>query len=154
MILITTTIATEARKQKEAEGQDEEEDDEDEDVDKDTASRFVARLLRFLFNGCKSKDKVTRFRVVQCIAEMVAHLGEVTYVHWLVMALKLAQLKRSNKTYEALRACLLERIRDKENPVRVQAAIALSKLCGSDSPEEEPKVTDVMIDVLIHDTSA
>ena len=78
--------AMEAKKQQEAERQDDEEED---DEDTDTSSRFVARLLRFLFKGCNSKDKVTRFRVVQCIAEMVAHLGEVRYVPQSGVALKL-----------------------------------------------------------------
>ena len=55
--------------------------DIEEDIDEDTmASRFVSRLLRFLFKGCLAKDKIIRFRVVQCIAEMVAHLGDVEYV--------------------------------------------------------------------------
>ena len=54
-----------------------------------------------------------------------------------------------------LRDNLLERVRDKESPVRVQAAIALSKLCGSeDDPNEEPKITDIIIDVLTYDTAA
>lgn len=71
----------EDKKQKQAERASRgEEEDEDED-EENTASRFVSRLLRFLFKGCRSKDKVIRFRVVQCIAEMVAHLGEVKYVH-------------------------------------------------------------------------
>ena len=56
------------------------EGDEDDDEDETTTSRFVSRLLKFLFKGCQAKDKVIRFRVVQCIAEMVAHLGEVEYV--------------------------------------------------------------------------
>ena len=60
-----------------AQGEDEGEDEDDEET---TTSRFVSRLLRFLFKGCQAKDKVIRFRVVQCIAEMVAHLGEVEYV--------------------------------------------------------------------------
>ncbi|GJE85117.1 condensin complex subunit 3 [Phanerochaete sordida] len=114
---------------------DEEEGDEPDDDS--TAARFSARLLRFLLKGCEAKDKVIRFRVVQCIAEMVAHLGEL-----------------DDKVYEALRDNLLERVRDKESVVRVQAAIALSKLCGTEDPDEEPKVTDVIIDVLAHDTAA
>jgi hypothetical protein len=37
----------------------------------------------------------------------------------------------------------------------VQAAIALSKLCGSEEdPNEEPKITDVIIDVLTFDAAA
>ncbi|EKM57502.1 uncharacterized protein PHACADRAFT_90256 [Phanerochaete carnosa HHB-10118-sp] len=112
--------------------------EEDEPDDDTPASRFVSRLLRFLFKGCQAKDKIIRFRVVQCIAEMVAHLGEI-----------------DDDIYNLLRGNLLERIRDKENPVRVQAAIALSKLCGSeDDPTEEPKITDVIIDILTYDTAA
>lgn len=50
---------------------------------------------------------------------------------------------------------MLERIRDKESSVRVQAAIALSKLCGSEeNPDEEPKITDIIIDVLTYDSAA
>ena len=50
--------------------------------------------------------------------------------------------------------CLLERIHDKEAPVRVQAVIALSKLCGSEDPSEEPNITEVLMDTLSYDTSA
>ena len=61
----------------------------------------------------------------------------------------------SDDVYSLLRDNLLERVRDKESPVRVQAAIALSKLCGSeDDPDEEPKITDVIVDVLTYDTAA
>lgn len=52
----------------------------DEDEDDTTASRFVARILRYLCKGSVAKDKVVRFRVVQCIAEMISHLGEIEYV--------------------------------------------------------------------------
>ena len=61
----------------------------------------------------------------------------------------------SEDIYNLLRESLLERVRDKETPVRVQAAIALSKLCGSEEdPDEEPKITDVIVDVLTFDQSA
>ena len=48
------------------------EDDEDT-----TASRFVSRLLKFLFQGFLAKDKSVRYRVLQLVAEMVSHLGEI-----------------------------------------------------------------------------
>lgn len=51
--------------------------DEDEDT---TASRFIARVLKFLLAGCVAKDKAVRFRVVQCIADMISHLGEIECV--------------------------------------------------------------------------
>jgi condensin complex subunit 3 len=57
-----------------------------------------------------------------------------------------------------LRAALIERVNDKEIPVRVQAVIALSKLCGSEDPSElskgEQTVSDILIDILAHDTSS
>jgi condensin complex subunit 3 len=55
----------------------EEEHDEDEDT---PASRFVARLLKFLLRGFVAKDKSVRFRSVYLVAEMVSHLGEIEYV--------------------------------------------------------------------------
>lgn len=50
---------------------------QDEDEDDTTASRFVARLLKFLFKGFLAKDKSVRYRVLQLVAEMVSHLGEI-----------------------------------------------------------------------------
>ena len=55
-------------------------EDEDEDDDNDTASRFVARLLKFLQKGCHAKEKTVRYRVTQCLAEIVSHLGELECV--------------------------------------------------------------------------
>jgi condensin complex subunit 3 len=54
-----------------------EEDDEDTDT---TASRFIARLLKFLLKGFLAKDKIVRYRVIFIVAEMVAHLGELECV--------------------------------------------------------------------------
>jgi condensin complex subunit 3 len=63
----------------------------------------------------------------------------------------------SEEIYADLRAALLERVNDRETPVRVQTVIALSKLCGSEDPSEvaegEPAVSDVLLDILAHDTS-
>ena len=58
-----------------------------------------------------------------------------------------------------LRASLLDRVRDKETPVRLQAVIALARLQrgeeGSDDlGEDEENLTDVLIDVLQHDPIA
>ena len=72
MVLIVSPFTHVAHEERQKEGLDEDDDT--------TASRFVARLLKFLFRGSLAKDKVARFRAVQCIAEMVAHLGEIEYV--------------------------------------------------------------------------
>jgi condensin complex subunit 3 len=60
--------------------------------------------------------------------------------------------------YKELRGALIERVNDKEIPVRVQAVIAISKLCGTEHPSEvskgEQTVSDMLIDILAHDTSS
>jgi len=68
--------------------------------------------------------------------------------------------------YELLRSCLLERIRDKEPSVRVQAVIALSKLQNSatiesdldleasEDDEEEVSPTKALLRIMTHDASA
>ena len=134
-----------AHEEREREGLDDEDDT--------TASRFVSRLLKFLFKGTLAKDKTARFRAVQCIAEMVAHLGEIECVTILISVYFTLITFCSEDVYENLRSCLLERISDKEPPVRVQTVIALSKLCGSEDPSEEPNITDVLIDTLTYDPS-
>ena len=52
---------------------------------------------------------------------------------------------------------MVERVRDKEAPIRVQAVIALSKLAPSEDiselDDDEPSITDVLVVALTHDTS-
>lgn len=48
----------------------------------------------------------------------------------------------------------MERIRDKEAPVRVQAVLAMSKLWAADDESESPTILDVLLDTLSHDTSS
>ncbi|GLB42418.1 putative nuclear condensing complex subunits, C-term domain [Lyophyllum shimeji] len=113
-----------------------EEAHEDEDT---TASRFTARLLKFLFKGFAAKDKWVRYRVLQTVAEMVSHLGEV-----------------EEEIYTDLRSSLLDRANDKEAIVRVQAVIALSRLANAEDPSEVEageSLQDVLIDMLQHDSS-
>ncbi|KAG8963687.1 hypothetical protein FRC00_005396 [Tulasnella sp. 408] len=109
------------------------------DEDETTASRFAALLVKHLLRGFQAKDKNVRLRVLQCVAEMISSVGEM-----------------EEDLYLALRSALLERIRDKETPVRVQAVIALAKLQG-DNPEEmeeeEQSVSEVLVDVLQYDPS-
>jgi condensin complex subunit 3 len=56
---------------------------------------------------------------------------------------------------------LLERVRDKEATVRMQAVVALAKLQDADEPDsddeeqdDEPSVSEVLVDVLTHDPAA
>ncbi|EPS93226.1 hypothetical protein FOMPIDRAFT_1056181 [Fomitopsis schrenkii] len=111
-----------------------------EDEDETTASRFVARILRFLLSGCLAKDKNVRYRVLQTIAEMIAHLGEI-----------------DEDLYSSLRSSLMERTRDREPPIRVQAIIALSKLAGSEDVSEldegEQTIMEALLDAITYDTS-
>ena len=60
----------------------------------------------------------------------------------------------SEDLYTALRASLLERVRDKETHVRLQAVIAIARLQrgeeGSEDDEEE-SLTEILVDVLQFD---
>ncbi|KAI6040837.1 nuclear condensing complex subunit [Pisolithus marmoratus] len=116
-------------------------DGDGDDDDDTTASRFVARLLKFLVNGFVAKDKIVRYRCVRILAEMVTHLGEI-----------------DEDVYMMLRAALVDRVHDKETNVRVQAVVALSKLCGSedasDVNDDEPTAIDVLLDTLACDPAA
>lgn len=56
-----------------AEDERRQQDDDDDTV----ASRFTARLLRFLLKGIAAKDKNVRYRVLQTLVEMISHLGEI-----------------------------------------------------------------------------
>ncbi|KAJ6577355.1 nuclear condensing complex subunit [Mycena capillaripes] len=121
---------------------DEKAEQEDESDDTDTtASRFTAKLLKFLMKGFQAKDKVVRYRVISIAAEMIVHLGELDV-----------------EIYDNLRAALLDRIHDKEAMVRVQVVLALSKLAASEDPAEvgagEQSLLDVLIDTLSSDPSA
>jgi condensin complex subunit 3 len=66
--------------------------------------------------------------------------------------------RHSEEVYQDLRAALLDRINDKESPVRVQAVIGLSKLCGSEEPgdveDNEQTATETLLDLLAHDPAA
>ena len=138
---------------KAAETKKEDDNEEDEDT---TASRFVDKVLSFLLNGFEAKDKVARYRCVHFLAEMVAHLGEIRYVTLFVRYSGLTM--HSEKLYTELRAALFQRVHDKETFVRVQAVIALSKLCGSEDPsdveEGEPTALEVLLEILACDPAA
>ncbi|EMD37496.1 hypothetical protein CERSUDRAFT_154154 [Gelatoporia subvermispora B] len=115
-----------------------EELDEDDDT---TSTRLTARVLRFLLRGCVAKDKAVRYRVLQCISDMICSLGEL-----------------DEDMYVDLRTALMERTQDRESTVRMQAVNALAKLVPSEDiselDDDEPSILDVLCDTLAHDTSA
>lgn len=64
----------------------------------------------------------------------------------------------SDELYVLLRSCLLDRARDKEAAVRVQAAVGLAKLQmaedGEELDEDDESLADVLVDLLRHDPAA
>ena len=64
----------------------------------------------------------------------------------------------SEDTYSMLKEGLTERLNDKETLIRAHAAAALSKLVGSEDPEEmadgEQPVLDILLEVLATDPAA
>ncbi|EIW69906.1 hypothetical protein TREMEDRAFT_30304 [Tremella mesenterica DSM 1558] len=110
--------------------------------DAETAStRFVGKLLRYLLSGMEAKDKNVRFRVTLLTVSMINGLGEI-----------------DDDVYVLLRKSLLDRSRDKEAAVRVQAALGLAKLqSGEDEADledgDEP-LGEVLLDLLRYDPAA
>ncbi|KAF4583522.1 hypothetical protein EYR38_002274 [Pleurotus pulmonarius] len=132
------------------------EDDEDADVDT-TASRFTASLLGHLLEGFEAKDKTVRYRILQMITEMVAHLGELEYVA-LTAYVTRGSAPSSVDDYQKLHTALRARVYDRESSVRMQAIIALSRLVDSEDPDEipdgEPSGSDMILQAISGDASA
>ncbi|KAJ4489926.1 nuclear condensing complex subunit [Lentinula aciculospora] len=105
------------------------------------ASRFVTRLLEWLFQGFKAKNKMVRQRSIQLVIEMMANIGEI-----------------DESTYNQLRNNLIERLCDKEPLIRAHAAVALSKLVGTEDLEElrqgEKTCLDLLLECVQYDTAA
>ncbi|KAK0449796.1 nuclear condensing complex subunit [Desarmillaria tabescens] len=105
------------------------------------ASRFTTRILQWLLEGFLAKNKVVRSRAVQMVAEMIAHIGDI-----------------DEDTYDILRDGLIERICDKEPLIRSHAVAALSKLAGTEDPDElqadERTILELLLDVVAYDHSA
>ncbi|KAG8843652.1 hypothetical protein FRB96_003876 [Tulasnella sp. 330] len=116
-----------------------EKEGEDADEDEDTpASRLVAALIKHLLRGFQAKDKNVRYRVLYCVAEMISSIGEI-----------------DEELYLTMRAALLERVRDKEVFVRVQAVVSIGNLQEGDNLEDleegEQSLTEVLVDILQYD---
>ncbi|KAF7725065.1 hypothetical protein EC973_000472 [Apophysomyces ossiformis] len=122
--------------------EDEEEKSEDmeEDLEETLSSRFVEFLMRHLLKGLVAKSKSVRFRCCQIIALSINSLGEI-----------------DEDLYQDLKQALFERIRDKEPPVRIQAATALTRLHGADTEVDEndgKTITQKLLWRLQYDDSA
>ncbi|KAL1410056.1 chromosome condensation complex Condensin, subunit G [Vanrija albida] len=113
----------------------------EQDAEDDTVtSRFVAKLLKHLLAGMEAKDKNVRFRVTLLVASLINGLGEV-----------------DDDMYQLLRHCLVERSRDKEAVVRVQAAVGLAKLQSGededDLEEGQEPLSQILLDLLRYDSA-
>ncbi|CAA7267951.1 unnamed protein product [Cyclocybe aegerita] len=114
-------------------------DNNDDGNGNTTASRFTARLLKLLLKGFLSKDKNVRCRVLNSVAEMISHLGEI-----------------EEDIYTDLRDALIQRATDKETNVRYQAVVCLAKLCNPDEltdDENEDMMVSFLLERLAHDPS-
>jgi condensin complex subunit 3 len=129
--------ATKNKPAGESEGSDE------EDAEDTAASRLASALLKHLLKGFPSANKNVRFRCCQLVAYMMSAIPEL-----------------DEDLFNLLKTSLLERVRDREPHVRVQAVIALAKLqnatnAADDSSEtEQDAATRALLDAMAHDSSA
>lgn len=149
---------------------DEEEDDEEEDETPE--SRFTNHLLRWLLRGFPAKDKNVRFRCCQLVTmlitngkainmECVSPPSPCSAIHQLPPELdRLTHsparlLPCSEDLFGELRRSLLERARDKEVAVRVQALLGLT-VYRDEEPEDDDgeDVMELLLDALGCDPAA
>jgi condensin complex subunit 3 len=84
----------------------------EQDAAEETVSeRLVAYLISRLLPGLNAKDKNVRSRVCQLLALVVGFVGEL-----------------DEDLFEMFLRGMLDRVRDKEPSIRVQAVLALAKL--------------------------
>ncbi|ORZ21729.1 nuclear condensing complex subunit [Lobosporangium transversale] len=113
---------------------------EDEEGAEGISSRFVEYLMHHLLKGVRVKEKLVRLRSCQLIALSINSLGAI-----------------DDDLYTQLKESLMERIRDKEAAVRVQAVFALSKLQTAEEDTEGgdgENVVQKLLDLMQHDPSA
>ncbi|KAJ1674476.1 chromosome condensation complex Condensin, subunit G, partial [Spiromyces aspiralis] len=120
-----------------ADNSDIENNNDEEVVEETVFSRFIEFLICYLLRGFNAKEKMVRLRCCQLVAMTVTCLGEMDEELYLELVSKLS-----------------ERVRDKEANIRVQAAVSLSKLQGSEGDDEARRVTKRLLLLLHHDASA
>lgn len=94
------------------------------------------------------------------VSEMIAHIGGIECVMFSYVARvrPTVLFYFSEDTYDILRDGLIERICDKEPLIRSRAVAALSKLAGTEDPDElqadERTILELLLDVVTYDHSA
>ncbi|KAJ3509746.1 hypothetical protein NLJ89_g5062 [Agrocybe chaxingu] len=109
----------------------------EDEVEETPTSRFVSKLLNWFVQGFGAKNKIVRYRCIQAVSEMISHLGEI-----------------DEDTYTELRDALINRMNDKESLIRAQSVMALSKLVGSEEPDEIEQGEQTILQTLLEAISA
>ncbi|KAF9126426.1 hypothetical protein BGW39_006620 [Mortierella sp. 14UC] len=121
--------------------EEEEEKEEEEEEESSISSRFVEHLMQHLLKGITVKEKLVRVRCCKLIALSINSVGAL-----------------DNDLYMELQKSLLERTRDKESQVRVQALFALSKMQGNGDDDEDEEeggtIIKEFLNLLQHDPAA
>ena len=137
-------------------GSEDEQMIEEEVVEETSPIRFVLRFIFYLLPLISSREKTVRYRTTQLLSLLLANaLPEFPYDY----------STKSNAIFKQLRSELLKRIKDKETPVRVQAAVGVIKLLemgvGTDEGDSEDddeegdgNVLAILIEAMQNDPSA
>jgi condensin complex subunit 3 len=83
----------------------------DEQYEETITERLVIYLIKRLLPGMNAKDKNVRFHVCQLLAILIGFVGEM-----------------DEDLFELFLRGVMDRVRDKDATIRVQAVLALSKL--------------------------
>ncbi|KAJ3012242.1 UNVERIFIED_CONTAM: hypothetical protein HDU68_001305 [Siphonaria sp. JEL0065] len=104
---------------------------------------LVTFLLTRLSKGSNAKQAHVRFRVCQLLFLLLNHVSEIELLIFLY----------SDDMHQTLKTVLIQRSRDKDAHVRVQASMALTRFQGPADDVDE-QVVDVLIDLMTGDPCA
>ncbi|PCH34950.1 hypothetical protein WOLCODRAFT_106764 [Wolfiporia cocos MD-104 SS10] len=103
------------------------------------AAEFVARLLSWLMKGIPARNKAVRYRSIQVITEIIAHINE------------------ADDMYATLHQGLIERTHDREPSIRAISIVALSRIVARKDAiilaSDQAMILDVLLDSLQYDPS-
>ncbi|XP_030591275.1 condensin complex subunit 3 isoform X2 [Archocentrus centrarchus] len=131
-----TSFQSPPKTNEEGEQQEEEEEEEDEDAEDDHP--FLSFIFNFLLESHKASSHAVRFRVCQLINKLLGSMAENAQI--------------DDDLFDRIHQAMLVRVTDKFPNVRIQAALAMTRLQEPQDPDC-PTINAYML-ILENDTNA
>ncbi|XP_077426614.1 condensin complex subunit 3 isoform X2 [Vanacampus margaritifer] len=137
VIEFATRFATSFQSPPKADGEEKEEEEEDDDDEDDDDHPFLSFLFNFLLESHKANSHAVRFRVCQLINKLLGSMAENAQI--------------DDDLFDRIHQAMLIRVTDKFSNVRIQAALAMTRLQQPSDPDC-PTINAFML-ILENDTN-